>query len=122
MQDGRCFEILTPDGHVVFKLRLINGAVAAEATEPEATKRSTTPVTEKGTQRTDGESMTNAQKRYLFRLMAVRGFEGDKAHEELKRRLRVRALGDVTKLDASRLIEHLVDEGGGGNGNGSPVQ
>ncbi len=121
MQDERCFEILTPDGHVVLTVRVVNGSVATEAKEPDVTKRSTTPATERGTQRSEGESMTNAQKRYLFRLMAVRGFEGDKAHEELKRRLRVRSLSDVTKLDASRLIEHLVDEGGGGNGNGSPV-
>jgi hypothetical protein len=39
---------------------------------------------------------------------------GDKAHEELKRRFQVKDLGDVSKQEASRMIEKLIGETKGG--------
>jgi len=59
----------------------------------------------------NGDSdMTEAQKRYLFRILAERGLEPEKAHERLKELLHVSSLEDVTKLEASRMIESLLEE------------
>ncbi|MGD0036628.1 MAG: hypothetical protein ABSC53_04970 [Bacteroidota bacterium] len=60
------------------------------------------------------DKMTEAQQRKLFRMLAEKGIHGDKAHEELKRRLQVNDLGDVSKQEASRMIEKLIAETKGG--------
>ena len=52
--------------------------------------------------------MTDAQKRYLFRILADQGIEGDQALSYLKERLGVESLGNVTKREASALIEELL--------------
>ncbi len=67
----------------------------------------------------NGESMTEPQKKYLFRIYASQGIEGDEAHEKLKELFGVDALSEVSKLDASKMIENLLAEAKGGNGNGS---
>jgi len=54
--------------------------------------------------------MTEAQRRYLFRLMAERGIYGDEAHTQLKNALKVDSLKKGTKAQASNLIEQLVKE------------
>lgn len=61
--------------------------------------------------------MTEGQRRYLFRLMAVRGFRGDAAQEELKRLLKVSVLTDITKAAAGQMIDHLLHENGESGGN-----
>lgn len=53
--------------------------------------------------------MTDAQKRYLFRLLAVRGVEGEAAYDHLKKLFQVTSLQDVTKLEASRAIENMLE-------------
>ena len=58
--------------------------------------------------------MTDAQKRYLFRLMADKGIEGDKAHQRLRELFQVDSLKEVSKLEASKMIERLLEEGKGG--------
>jgi len=60
------------------------------------------------------DKMTEAQQRKLFRMLAEKGMHGDKAHEELKRRFQVKDLGDVSKQEASRMIEKLIGETKGG--------
>ncbi len=60
------------------------------------------------------EPMTEAQKRFLFRLLAERGIEGDKAYEHLKKLFEVEALKNVSKLEASRRIESLLEDAKGG--------
>lgn len=65
-------------------------------------------------QQNNDSPMTDAQKRYLFRILADQGTEGDKAHEYLKKLFQVEALKDVTKFEASRLIERLLSETKGG--------
>jgi hypothetical protein len=60
--------------------------------------------------------MTDAQKRYLFRLLAEQGIENSAAHEHLKRKFKVSSLKDVTKAAASKEIEYLLAlMKGGGN-------
>jgi hypothetical protein len=63
--------------------------------------------------------MTAAQKRYLFRILAERGLEKDTAHEHLKELFRVDSLTEVTKIEASNLIERLLGEKKEGS-NGPP--
>jgi len=54
--------------------------------------------------------MTEAQRRYLFRLLADRGIEDDEAHQHLKELFGVVSLKDVTKEDASAAIDQMVRE------------
>lgn len=57
--------------------------------------------------------MTDAQKRYLFRILAEQGKEGEEAHEHLKKMFQVKTLKEVTKLEASQAIERLLAGKGG---------
>ena len=61
-------------------------------------------------QRVDGyvPPMTEAQRRYLFRILAGWGFHGDAAHEYLKDKLGVVSLAKVSKLEATKLIDRLL--------------
>lgn len=52
--------------------------------------------------------MSEAQRRYLFRLLAAKNVNGEAAHEYLKDRFKVVALKDATKAQASLLIEELL--------------
>lgn len=68
----------------------------------------------------NGESMTDAQKKYLFRIFASQGVEGEEAHDRLKNLFGVDTLKEVSKFEASKMIESLLAEAKGGNDNGSP--
>ena len=54
--------------------------------------------------------MTNAQKRYLFQLLAELGIEGEAAHENLKETFGVKTLTRLTKKQASDKIKELRQE------------
>jgi hypothetical protein len=54
--------------------------------------------------------MTGSQKRYLFRLLADQGIEGDAAHAYLKEAFSVASLKEVTKSQASRKIKELLND------------
>jgi len=58
----------------------------------------------------NGDSMTEAQRRYLFRLLADQGLTDEAAHDTIVDRLRVESLKDATKSGASALIEELLEE------------
>ena len=58
--------------------------------------------------------MSDSQKRLLFRLLADQGLEGDKAHEHLKKQFQVATLKEVSKHEASREIEKLLENAKGG--------
>jgi hypothetical protein len=60
--------------------------------------------------------MTDAQKRYLFRILADQGKENEEAHDYLKKLFQVDSLKEVTKLEASQAIERLLAESKGGAG------
>ena len=66
--------------------------------------------------------MTEAQKRYLFRILADHGIQREMAHQELKNAFRVNRLSEVSKFEASKMIERLLGEGIGGLKNGIPLQ
>jgi len=56
----------------------------------------------------NGRLMTDAQRRYLFRLLAERKIEGDDAKAHLLERVDVTALEQITKAQASTLIDEMV--------------
>lgn len=57
----------------------------------------------------DGEpKITEPQRRYLFRLMALKGVEGKAAEEHLKEHFKVKSLRDIPKAAASQLIDQMV--------------
>ena len=84
-----------------------------------APRRSPPSRAARSTNGSDG-AMSEAQRRYLFRLLAGKGFKGEAAEEYIKDRLQVSRLSEISRRDASALIEELVQSsapnGGGGNG------
>ena len=64
--------------------------------------------------------MSEAQRRYLFRLLAGQGYQGAAAEDYLRERLGVQQLSGASRSDASALIDELVQSSapakGGGNG------
>lgn len=57
------------------------------------------------------DPMTESQRRYLFRLLAERGVNGEESHDYLKRAFGVESLKDASKADASTLIDHVLNVG-----------
>lgn len=122
MTTAKCFEVYTPNGVLCFRAYLMERELPPPIGEA---KPDPVPIQSEqkpsGEPKENGEAMTSAQQRYLFRIFATQGIEGDAAHGEIKRRLKVGSLKEVSKLDASRLIEQLLEEGKGVNGDGSFV-
>ena len=56
----------------------------------------------------NNESMTYPQKRYLFRLLAERGLEGDAAYKHLKKEFDVDSIEEITKAEASQAIDQML--------------
>lgn len=52
--------------------------------------------------------MSEAQRRYLFRLLAGKNVQTEAAHEYLKDRFKVVSLKDTTKAQAHLLIEEIL--------------
>lgn len=116
MQNGKCFEVYTPDGALIGRLLLV------EAGMPAKEEQRSVPASPKGKEKDQpgGATMTGPQKRLLFRLLATKGIEGDKTEAHLKKLFNVKELEEVSKFDASHLIERLIEEQGG-NGDGSSL-
>ncbi len=64
--------------------------------------------------------MSEAQRRYLFRLLAGQGYQGASAEDYLRERLGVQQIARASRSAASTLIDELLQtsapDGGGGNG------
>jgi hypothetical protein len=54
--------------------------------------------------------LSEAQRRYIFRLLANAGVEGEAAHDWVKHHCDVASLKEVTKAQASSAIEQLLAE------------
>jgi hypothetical protein len=67
-----------------------------------------------------GGLMTEAQRRYLFRLLAGMGYQGKAAEEYLHAELEVRSLASVTRAQASSLIDQFLQSSPQGEGGGTP--
>ncbi len=117
-------EVQTPKGESFFQFRIVESVLSEEEAslpKPQAAPGGNGAKPQNGegkSQSVPGDPMTDSQKRYLFRIMAVRGKEGENAHEELKKLFQVKTLKDVTKFDASRMIEELLEKEKQGNGGG----
>ena len=63
--------------------------------------------------------MSEAQRRYLFRLMANQGYQREAAEERLKDIFEVSALSEITKVAATKMIDELLKTPAPGNGGGN---
>jgi hypothetical protein len=53
--------------------------------------------------------MTEAQRRYLFRILAGQGYQREAAEERLKDLFQVGALAEITKVSATAMIDRLLN-------------
>lgn len=109
----KCIDVRTADGKPIVQLYVSEQEITlgeipdcSKAQDKQA-KNSSSQVS---SQTANESPMTDAQKRYLFRILAEQGFEPDKAHEHLKKLLGVASLQEVSKAEASRMIESLLDQ------------
>lgn len=58
------------------------------------------------------EPMSEAQRRYLLRLLAQQGIKGEPAYEKLKELFSVDSLKKVSKSSASEMIKEMLDPQG----------
>jgi hypothetical protein len=65
------------------------------------------------------EPMTEAQRRYLFRIMSGQGYQREAAENRLKELFEVSALTEITKKAATQIIDELLQTSAPGNGGGN---
>ena len=113
-----CFELRTMEGKPIFQL--IISEIVKGNSDPGIPGKSD-PKDEKKNNGNAAEDarMTDAQKRYLFRILADQGIQGDKALEHLTNLFQVDSLKEVTKLEASKAIESMLEDAKGGGKSGS---
>jgi hypothetical protein len=104
-QKVRCIEVRTPDGKPIVNLHLTYQPNAASSQNGSARNQNGSS----NSQSSNDSPMTDAQKRYLFRILAEKGKEEDQAHEFLKQMFGVDSLKDVSKYEASKAIERLLE-------------
>lgn len=130
-QKGRYVNIKTKEGKFILSLYFNpgNGVVLEDRLGPEPRREREASKGNggngngngngnNGSAGTDGDLMTYPQKRFLFRILAQQGVEGDKANEHLVKLFQADSLKDVSKVEASRMIEFLLSETKGGETNG----
>ena len=107
-------------------------ALASEASDPglgakppvSRTRRNVGNMTDsakpgrKGANGGGQDPMTEAQRRYLFRILAGQGLSTEAAHEQLRDLFGVEDLTLVSKFDAGHMIDRLLQESGEGKPNG----
>jgi hypothetical protein len=99
-----------------------SGAPSPRATRPRATAAARPARSANG-----DEPMTEAQRRYLFRILAGQGYQREAAENRIKELFEVGTLSEITKLAATQMIDELLQtsapgNGGGGNGAASHHQ
>jgi hypothetical protein len=116
-QTTKCYEVRTPDGKLLADLRLYD----LQVVEKEGGNGSSRPEGARNGANGNGDAMTEAQQRKLFRMLGERGISGEKAIAHLKGLFRVNTLKEVTKRDASAMIDQLLKEASNGQPAGSPL-
>ncbi len=118
-KNGKIIELRDRNGGLIFSLYIVEKVLQDVPTR--------TMETPKGDRNNGGKPkenenplaqdafMTDAQKRYIFRILADQGKEGEEAHEYLKNHFQVKSLKEVTKLEASQAIDRLLRESKGGD-------
>jgi hypothetical protein len=107
-KEARLIEIRDRSGGLIFSIVIVEKNFKDISDEEKASPP------EKGEEKPKNQDalMTDAQKRYLFRILADQGKEGEEAHDYLKKLFSVNSLKEVTKLEASQAIERLLSKGG----------
>ena len=114
MKTTRYLDICTVDGKVLFSFCLTEREEKEQPTLPDA-KESAPQIGKEKTNGDTGEKMTSPQKRKLFRLLAVKGVTGEDAEAELKKRFQATNLDNVSKAEASQMIDKMLKEDKGGS-------
>jgi len=99
----RLIEVRTAEGRPILSLYITEREVAAG-------ERQAASASQASGQSANDSLMTDAQKRYLFRILADQGMEADAAHQRLKKLFGVDSLQQVSKREASGMIEQLLEE------------
>jgi hypothetical protein len=97
-----------------------SGAPSPRSTRPRATAAARPARSVNG-----DEPMTEAQRRYLFRILAGQGYQREAAENRIKELFKVDSLSGITKLAATQMIDELLQTsapGNGGGGNGAASQ
>lgn len=109
MQNAKSIEVYTPSGILLCKAILSDIEISTHTKSESLTGHS--PKPEKGNSKSNGTGITEPQKRLLFRLLATNyKLEGDQAFEKLKELFQTKTLKDVSKFEASKMIERLLEE------------
>jgi hypothetical protein len=66
------------------------------------------------------EPMSEAQRRYLFRILAGQGYQREAAEERLKDIFKVGSLSEITKVAATKMIDQLLNPAPAGTRSGTP--
>jgi hypothetical protein len=111
-KNARCVDVLSAEGKLIVSLRLYDeeGSGSGNNANGENNKSRNGNGNGSANGSKDSAGMSEAQKRYLFRILAERGLEGDDAHRHLKERFGANTLADVSKREASSMIEQLLEE------------
>lgn len=115
MENGRrMIEIRDRNGGLLFSFYILEKPLQGIPSESKNNDQSVSPGNENPL--AQDALMTDAQKRYLFRILADQGKENEEAHDYLKKLFQVNSLKEITKLEASQAIERLLAESKGGAG------
>jgi len=122
-KDDKVLEFRTDSGELLLRLKMIVKSDQTSEPQKEEKKPNSGNGGGNGEKKESASGavyppMTDAQKRYLFRLLAANGIENDAAYAELKKTFGVDSLKDITKLEASREIEKRLAAQKGGATNG----
>jgi hypothetical protein len=107
------FDVRSPEGTLMFSVHLMDESTAiknGQAPSAQSNQSSAGESPKRSDAQRDSGAMTQSQERYLFRILADRGVEGDAAHEELIDRFGVQSLATVSKEEASSMIKRLLQE------------
>jgi len=119
-------EFRNGEGQIVFSVHLVEreinlpGGPETSLNKKQEGRRENSQGSGQGNGRANGEFMSEAQRRYLFRILADQGIEGDNAYAHLRNLFGVSNLKEVAKQDASRAIKKLLEGAPGGENYGSP--
>ena len=109
----RLIEVKTAEGKLILSFVITEKPVMNEnrSAPPENPRNDNKREPQRANNSGNGEAaMTDAQKRYLFRILADQGIDGDGAYEQLKKLFGTASLKEVSKFEASKMIERLLGE------------
>ena len=107
----KCMEVRDNEGNLILRLFYTIEEIQMEEDKSSSSKsKAKKEKDQSDSSKSNDDLMTDAQKRYLFRILAGKGLEQEEAHEQLKEFFQVDSLKDVTKVEASQMIERLLEE------------